>query len=291
MGKINLLKKIAGYRGVKKRAGFTLVEVIVAMGILMVIIVALLSSYGFYYKYTREIRYRTIGENLAQLQLEDLRNIPFTSFEKILNSDDLPSAQDRYNPNYNCPNYPPAEIFIYSDINECYFYVRDEIGPISYGNTPDWEVYPFPDSVTPDSLGEPVEQYFYAELKKIQDNEIPEIAYIKLNEEDKPVLYCSGKRDAEFVVEGLTSVPSDIFLPASIKVEGTADGKHDLILEKWTFPLYEKVVVIKDSNPEIDPATDLEKKLYEIGVTIYWTVDGVEKSVTVKQEVSFEGQI
>ena len=84
MGKINLLKKIAGYRGVKKRAGFTLIEVIVAMGIFFIVLIAFLGSYYSYYRNVQYERYKTIGENLAQLQLEDIQNLPVSVLETIV---------------------------------------------------------------------------------------------------------------------------------------------------------------------------------------------------------------
>ena len=84
MGKINLLKKIAGYRGVKKRAGFTLIEVIVAMGIFMIVVLALLGSYYSYYRAVKDLRYKTIGENLAQLQLEDIQNLAVSIIDNII---------------------------------------------------------------------------------------------------------------------------------------------------------------------------------------------------------------
>jgi len=85
---------------IKKRAGFTLIEVIVALGIFMIVVLALLSGFTFYYKYVRDLRFQTIGENLAQLQLEDLRNLPISILNKLANTPDFfwPSASS--NPNY-----------------------------------------------------------------------------------------------------------------------------------------------------------------------------------------------
>jgi len=80
-------------------------------------------------------------------------------------------------------------------------------------------------------------------------------------------------------------------LPDSIGIIARDDGKYDLIIEKWTFPFYKKEITIEDLTPEISAGDDLPKKLYEVSVTIFWTVNGVEKSTTVRQEVSFEGQI
>jgi type II secretory pathway pseudopilin PulG len=69
---------------IKKRAGFTLIEVIVAMAILMVVVIALLGSYVGYYRNVVYERYKTIGENLAQLQLEDLQNLSVSVLDIIV---------------------------------------------------------------------------------------------------------------------------------------------------------------------------------------------------------------
>jgi hypothetical protein len=137
-------------------------------------------------------------------------------------------------------------------------------------------------------------------------SELASITYEMVGGNPVPLSYSSGKRDSEFVVEGLKSVPSEVLstdptinpLPDSIKVveDGDINGNklYNLVLEKWTFPLYKKVIGIEDLNPEINPLENPEnmpKKLYSISASIYWYANGVEKNVTVKEEVSAEGQI
>jgi prepilin-type N-terminal cleavage/methylation domain-containing protein len=99
MRKINLLKKIAGYRGVKKRAGFTLIEVIVAMGIFFIVLIAFLVSYYSYYRNVQYERYKTIGENLAQLQLEDIQNLS-VSVLRIIVGENSADGYGYYTDNY-----------------------------------------------------------------------------------------------------------------------------------------------------------------------------------------------
>ena len=96
---------------IKKRAGFTLIEVIVAMGIFMIVVLALLSSYYSYYRNVQNERYKTIGENLAQLQLEDLQNLSVSVLDIIVgekSTDGLGyypyQPGDTYN-NYELDNY------------------------------------------------------------------------------------------------------------------------------------------------------------------------------------------
>ena len=57
-----------------RRLGFTLIEVVVAMAILLIVVLALVSSYSFYYGRTVQLRAATIGQNLAQLNMEDVRS-------------------------------------------------------------------------------------------------------------------------------------------------------------------------------------------------------------------------
>src|SRR5450830_1987817 len=61
-------------RSIGHRSGFTLIEVVVATAILLIVVLALVSSYSFYYGRTVQLRAATIGQNLAQLDLEDIRS-------------------------------------------------------------------------------------------------------------------------------------------------------------------------------------------------------------------------
>lgn len=67
-----------------KKKGFTLIEVIVALAILMVGTLALLVSYAGYYQNVQYQRYKTIGENLAQLQLEDIQSLPNSILKNLV---------------------------------------------------------------------------------------------------------------------------------------------------------------------------------------------------------------
>jgi len=57
------------------RSGFTLIEIVVAMAILMVVVLGMLSSYASYYGRVAQERLATTGQNLAQLQLEDVLSL------------------------------------------------------------------------------------------------------------------------------------------------------------------------------------------------------------------------
>src|SRR5664279_2944881 len=54
------------------RSGFTLIEVVVAMSIMLVVAVSLIASYSAYYGGIVQMRVSTLAQNLAQLQMEDM---------------------------------------------------------------------------------------------------------------------------------------------------------------------------------------------------------------------------
>ncbi|MEA3313900.1 MAG: type II secretion system protein [Caldisericota bacterium] len=95
-------------------------------------------------------------------------------------------------------------------------------------------------------------------------------------------IYDSGQlADASFTIESLVSVPANLLLPSSIEVQGPdAYGEYTLILLKEVFPHYKKQIVITDRTPDLDTT----KKIFEVKVTIFWDIGGVEKSITITGE-------
>jgi prepilin-type N-terminal cleavage/methylation domain-containing protein len=92
---------------IRKRAGFTLIEVIVAMGIFFIVLIAFLGSYYSYYRNVQYIRYKTIGENLAQLQLEDIQNLAGTVLHNLVkDKPDNDPTPIGWSTTYTIPNYP-----------------------------------------------------------------------------------------------------------------------------------------------------------------------------------------
>jgi prepilin-type N-terminal cleavage/methylation domain-containing protein len=87
---------------IRKRAGFTLIEVIVALGIFLILILALVGSYYSYYNSVKDLRYKSIGQNLAQLQLEDIQNLSVTVLDTLVKNGQFPSTIYT-----TAPNYPP----------------------------------------------------------------------------------------------------------------------------------------------------------------------------------------
>jgi len=201
----------------RKRKGFTLIEVMVAMAIFLIVVVAFLGTYYEYYNSLKQLGYRAVGQNLAQIQLEDVRNLSVSVLSILVNGGQWPLT-------YTAPNYP-------TDID------------------PSTSVYD------------------------------------------------SGKIDGAYRIEHITSIlgttnsptlPS-LLLPSSIIVtpvlETTTYYDYTIVLQKETFPRYQREIEITDETPSITQPND---KLFEIKVTIFWTVAGVTKSVTVTSEKSIE---
>jgi len=286
------------------RKGFTLIEVVVAMAILVIVVLAMLSSYSFFYSSVTNLRLQSIGENLAQLQLEDVRNMGITGFQQVLggkwNASSSPAVPlgwpTRSPAASHYSNYPAAELFYPDPSNlsdvKWYPYERAVPGqPIGPSNLPTYDasnqlIWPTPSSVSVLPSTSLVES-------------LASITYYK--NDGTPKTYDSGIVDADFFLEGLTSFsisdvssssPSNLVLPDTITVapSPSALGEYTLDISKWTYPYLKKRVTITDESPgESEPA----RKLYEVAVTVYWTgtANGTQKSYTVKQKVSFEGQV
>lgn len=92
---------VARASGYGARRGFTLIEVAVALAIFLVVVLALVSSYAWYYGNIQGERFRTIGQNLAQLQVEDIRGLPSSVLKMITGGTGAAgTGLGRYLPNY-----------------------------------------------------------------------------------------------------------------------------------------------------------------------------------------------
>jgi len=68
----------------KKRKAFTLIEVMVALAILMIVIFALLGNFYSYYSSVKQTMYKNVGQNLAELLLEDTRNLGVSILDSLV---------------------------------------------------------------------------------------------------------------------------------------------------------------------------------------------------------------
>jgi prepilin-type N-terminal cleavage/methylation domain-containing protein len=204
---------------IKKRAGFTLIEVVVAMGIFFIVLIAFLGSYYSYYRNVQLGRYKTIGENLAQLQLEDIQNLSTSVLTTIVGEN---SADEL--------GYYP-----YSPVD------RSNPNDISYS-----------------------------------DN------YQDINSSTDTPIFDSGPIPATFRIYNLTNVDglTNGSIPG-VGIEGPdLYGKYTLTLyNEEIFPHYMKKIVITDLTKDV---SDSSKKIFNIEVTVYWTINGSTKHVTVE---------
>jgi prepilin-type N-terminal cleavage/methylation domain-containing protein len=215
-------------RSYKKRKGFSLIEVIIALSILMIAVLALELSYYSYYRNVTDLRIKTIGQDLAQLQLEDIQNLAASVI-----ANDIIDSTTGYPPNYP-PDQDPTENV----------YSSGKIGG-------EFKIGRLTDIVLLDSDGNPHD-------------------------------FKNGADTVDGI--GLNSL---LMLPRTIAVEPQdvyGDGTPDhyiLTLHKEVFPNYKKRIVITDETPTVKKPY---KKIFNIQVTVYWDVNGVEKSVTIEGE-------
>ncbi len=214
------------------KKGFSLIEVIIALAILMIVVLGLLTSYYSYYRNMVDLRIQTIGQNLAQLQLEDVQNLAAS----VIDSDIIDSTIG-YLPNYPADADPTENIYSSGQIDGSF------------------------------------------QIERLTD-------IVLLDSDGNPHDFANG---ADTV--GGIGLDSLLLLPGSIAVDfqdTTGDGSPDhyiLTLHKEVFPNYKKKIVITDRTPTLSPY----KKIFNIQVTVYWDVNGVEKSITITGEKSDAG--
>ncbi|HEY5485893.1 MAG TPA: type II secretion system protein [Candidatus Cryosericum sp.] len=88
-------------------SGFTLVEIVVAMAILMVVVLGMLSSYASYYGRVAQERLATTGQNLAQLQLEDVLSLDKSVLYNLALGGDNIDVNYVNTASSASPGYPP----------------------------------------------------------------------------------------------------------------------------------------------------------------------------------------
>ena len=235
---------------IKKRAGFTLIEVVVAMAILMVVILALVSSYYSYYRNVQLERYKTIGENLMQLQLEDIQNLPVSIVDSlIIGGADLPNYPSK-------PSNEPGVGSVY------YFDYSSDPAPdpslyFDYGTTDYINVY---DSIRFDTNG----TYY----------ELVDGTYII-----EKLAYFDSNPLSESNVSGINaSLPSNIKLIPPGEDGNTSSSDYMIELYAETFPHYKKRIIIIDLTPDL---TADAQKIFKVYVIVYWKTNGVLKSITL----------
>jgi len=203
------------------KKGFSLIEVII-------VVLGLISSYYSYYRNMTDLRIQTIGQNLAQLQLEDIQNLADTVLVILVEGGG------------HSPNYP-------TDKNQL-------------------------DSAI----------YYSGKIDGLF--QIERLSHVILFDSDGISHDFAYGADT---VDGM-ELNSLLMLPSSIVVDPVdtndpPDGMNDrytLTLYEEVFPSYEKEIMITDRTPDLSPAN----KIFNIKITIFWHVNGVEKSITIRGE-------
>jgi prepilin-type N-terminal cleavage/methylation domain-containing protein len=235
------------------RSGFTLIEVIVSMVILLIVIGGMLGSFSLYYSYTTRERIRTIGQNLAQLQLEDVLAMDKGVLLQLTQG--LPSADINY---YNKPAYPPTWV--------------DREPPVVFDHDPDPSVYDTGGIGTTREHDEPLPVDGTFSITSIQSVNVPSLyplrsPYTPSGSADRPEL-------------GLPAGVVDLE-PVPHLDAATPYWDFTMTLHKEVFPGYKRRIVIRDLTPA-NPT--VESKIFRIDVTVYWTLAGATQDYTVSTE-------
>jgi len=113
MKKVRKMRKFNYFYGKieVKRKGFTLIEVIVALAILAIAVLALEASYFSYYRNVTDLRIKTIGQNLGQLQVEDIQNLSVSVLDSLVGGGSWPSSIVYTTPNYPVDTDPDPSVY------------------------------------------------------------------------------------------------------------------------------------------------------------------------------------
>jgi prepilin-type N-terminal cleavage/methylation domain-containing protein len=219
---------------IKKRAGFTLIEVMVALGIFLILILALVGSYYSYYNSVKQMAYKAIGQNIAVLQLEDVRYLPATILDLLCKGGQYPTEDTIWQRYTSSGDY----------------YMVNNISPDP--NIPNAIPYP-PDTATASDVY----------ISGITDGAF------RL-ERINSIL---GVTNSVNLPPSLQQyLPDNIKItPVQETDNGIPTYKdYTILLNKEVFPYYQKKIVIRDETPDLL----IENKIFKIEVTVYWTVGG-----------------
>jgi prepilin-type N-terminal cleavage/methylation domain-containing protein len=245
---------------IKKRAGFTLIEVIVAMAILMVVILALVSSYYSYYNSVKQMTYKAIGQNLAEVMLEETRSLQVTILDSLVKGGQYPSE-----PSWKKYDYYPDNPIIYEEST-------DFASGIPAG-------IPFPaDKNTDPTVYDSGEYPNYEIDSSLRLEGIATVFGLKDTDFSAPAWQNIMNSDS------YKNLPSSIIVTPVYHNDGTTESyDYTVLLNKETFPNYFRRVKITD----LAPGVGVSMKIFKIEVTIYWKVGGTVQSVTVTGEKSY----
>jgi prepilin-type N-terminal cleavage/methylation domain-containing protein len=217
------------------RPGFTLVEVVVATAILLISILTLMVSYYGYYGRIQQLRISTIGDNLAQLQMEDVLSKSKAQLQQLCKGEDILDLNYFNKPTWSVSspwaNQQPPVVFDHAST--------------------DLNVYDTGDSTTrvhDETL--PIDGTFYVRHVSSIDGYIPTASA------DTP--------------SGLNLPTGIVSVEAVPKVGGGYE--YNVILHKDVFPGYRKRIRIVDTTPST--IVPVAYHVFLIEVTVYWNYGG-----------------
>jgi len=96
------------HRSSCRRPGFTLVEVVVAAAILIILIIGLSSAFARAVDGFKQAQLLTLAQNLAEFQVEDLKNLAPSVLNQLVLSDEANAPVGYHDINYPYPTLDPS---------------------------------------------------------------------------------------------------------------------------------------------------------------------------------------
>lgn len=218
------------------KKGFTLIEVMVALSVLFIVILALLGSYYSYYSTAKQTMYKNIGQNLAEAMLEETRNLSVSVLDSLVKGGSYPAIWQKYVHSVIFPG--------------CY--------EVTTG-TPASDIedgIPFPQDTNPRS--------------DIYDSGIVNSSY-----RVQHITSVFGVSNSYRIPSNLlNNLPSTIIItPVHTFNLYTLTNNFDytILYNKYVYPYYRRRIVIQDMTPSV---SQVANKLYKFYITIYWNVGG-----------------
>lgn len=241
-----------------KRKGFTLLELVVSSITIFVIVVAVLGFFVSSYAFTKQSKYKAIGNNLALLTMEDVNSLSVSTIDALIHNGiqypQLIYSEPTYPAKINNPP-PPSSPFYFN-----------------YGTS--WDnVY---DSIRYDGT-----RYYLMD----GSYSVERIAN---------VLGVASDVGSASNPPPVPQLPSDFVVPPNVSITPVLVVDYDtntsyyewkISIMKEVYPRYFKRVILIDRTPNI---TDLRQKIYDATVIIYWQMaNGKMNSISYSGRISY----
>lgn len=240
-------------RVLRQRKAFTLVEVMLALAIFLVVVLALMRNYYAYINFAQQNIYKNTAQNIAKMELEDTRNLSVTIVDSLLKGGQYPPAT--IVEGGNLPIDSGWLRFKHSDTYVGCYEVASNFSEISE-DIPNG--IPFPKDIDPSDT--------------VYDSGIVDASYRIENIqevfgiENSPSLNISMMEDPT----SMSNLPNHtVIVPVYHSAVDFFD--YTILLYNNSYPFYKRRIVITDITPFV---TQVSQKVYNIKVEVYWTVGG-----------------